>query len=509
MDDVVHGNAAKDALTQRGDNLVAVFEGSADQSAQCAAVFFGDDDVVRDVDETAGQVTGVGRLQGGVGQTLAGTVRRDEVFEHRHALLEVRENRVFDDLRTFGSGFLRLGHQTTHTGQLGNLVGRTTGARVKHHEDGVETLVGLGHLLHEGLLQVGVDVCPRIDDLVITLVVGDETHVIVHRDLLNLLVTALDDVYFLFRDDDVVQVERQTALVGHAVAEVLDTVEEFAGTGHADRLDDAGNNVAQGLLRYNRIDKAHFGRHDLIDYDTPDRGLDNTLHLGAVLVDVIDQHLYRSVNLHPVLVECDDSLLWAIEREALALRAGTELGDVIQAEHHVLRRHRDGRAIGRIEDVVALEHKHLRLEDGLVAQRQVDSHLVAVEVGVERRTCQRVELDGLAFDELGLEGLDTETVKRRGTVEKHRVAFHHVFKDVPDDGFATIDNLLGALDRLDDAALYELADDEGLVELSGHQLRQTALAHLQFGTDHDDRTGRIVDTLTQKVLAETSLLAFQ
>ena len=82
----------------------------------------------------------------------------------------------------------------------------------EHHEDGIETLVGFGHLLHEGLFQVGVHVGPRIDDLVVTLVVGDETHVVVHRNLVNFLITVLYDALFLGRDDDIVEVEGQTAL---------------------------------------------------------------------------------------------------------------------------------------------------------------------------------------------------------------------------------------------------------------------------------------------------------
>ena len=44
-------------------------------------------------------------------------------------------------------------------------------------------------------------------------------------------------------------------------------------------------------------------------------------------------------------------------------------------------------------------------------QRQVDGHLVAVEVGVERGADQGVDLDGLALDQLGLEGLDAEAVR--------------------------------------------------------------------------------------------------
>jgi hypothetical protein len=42
----------------------------------------------------------------------------------------------------------------------------------------------------------------------------------------------------------------------------------------------------------------------------------------------------------------------------------------------------------------------------------VDGHLVAVEVGVERRADQRVQLDRLAFDQDRLEGLDAQAVQR-------------------------------------------------------------------------------------------------
>ena len=158
---------------------------------------------------------------------------------------------------------------------------------------------------------------------------------------------------------------------------------------------------------------------------------------------------------------------------------------------------------------MALEHEQLRLEDCLVGQREVDSHLVAVEVGIERRTCQRVQLDGLTLDELRLERLDTQTVKRRSTVEEHGMALHDVLEDVPDDGLAAVDNLLGRLHGLDDAALDELADDERLVELGSHELRQTALVHVELRTDDDNRTGGVVDTLTEQVLTEAALLTLQ
>ena len=49
---------------------------------------------------------------------------------------------------------------------------------------------------HQDVRQLGVYVCPDVDHLVVTLVVGDETHVIVVDYLLHLFVTsdALTDI---------------------------------------------------------------------------------------------------------------------------------------------------------------------------------------------------------------------------------------------------------------------------------------------------------------------------
>jgi len=47
------------------------------------------DDVLRDVDQTTGEVARVGSSQSGVRQALAGAVRRDEVLEDGEALAVV------------------------------------------------------------------------------------------------------------------------------------------------------------------------------------------------------------------------------------------------------------------------------------------------------------------------------------------------------------------------------------------------------------------------------------
>ena len=59
-------------------------------------------------------------------------------------------------------------------------------------------------------------------------------------------------------------------------------------------------------------------------------------------------------------------------------------------------------------------------------------HLVAVEVGIEGGAGQRMELDRLAVDQHGLEGLHAQPVQRGRAVEKHRMVVDHVGQDVAD-----------------------------------------------------------------------------
>ena len=197
------------------------------------------------------------------------------------------------------------------------------------------------------------------------------------------------------------------------------------------------------------------------------------------------------------------------ERLVLALGAGSRRGQVVDAQHHVQRRRDDRIAVRRLEQVVDAEHLLARFLLGRRRQRHVHRHLVAVEVGVEGRADERVDLDGAAFDQDRLEGLDAQAVQRRRAVEQHRVVLDDLFEDVPDLGPHALDDALGALDVVRQALLDQLAHHERLEQLERHALGQTALVQLQRRADHDDRAARVVDALAQQVLAEAALLALE
>src|SRR5881392_1236344 len=59
------------------------------------------------------------------------------------------------------------------------------------------------------------------------------------------------------------------------------------------------------------------------------------------------------------------------------------------------------------------------------------------------------------------------------------------------------------------AALFQAMINERLAQLERHLLGKTALVQLELGTDDDDRTAGVIDALSEQVLAEASLLAFE
>src|SRR5215475_10960086 len=139
----------------------------------------------------------------------------------------------------------------------------------------------------------------------------------------------------------------------------------------------------------------------------------------------------------------------------------------------------------------------------------MDRHLVAVEVRVERGTDERMNLDRLSFDEYRLEGLNTQSVEGRSAVQQDRVILDNFFKNVPHHRILAFDHFLCGLYRRAMTALLETVVDEGLEQLQRHLLRKTALMKLQFRTDDDDGTARIIHAFPEEVLAETSLLSLQ
>ena len=79
--DVFERDAAEHAIAEAFDDLAAFDQRRHLDSVQRAAIVLADDRVLRHVDQAAGQVAGVRRLERGVGEALARAVGRDEVLQ--------------------------------------------------------------------------------------------------------------------------------------------------------------------------------------------------------------------------------------------------------------------------------------------------------------------------------------------------------------------------------------------------------------------------------------------
>src|SRR4029077_9027420 len=111
--DVLRHEPAEETVGERLDRADLV--GVDEDAVLVSAVLETDDDVLRDVHETPREVAGVRGADGRVGETLAATVRRDEVLENGEALAEVRTDRQVDDPA------LRVGDEATHAADLAHL----------------------------------------------------------------------------------------------------------------------------------------------------------------------------------------------------------------------------------------------------------------------------------------------------------------------------------------------------------------------------------------------------
>src|ERR1700747_2215425 len=136
-------------------------------------------------------------------------------------------------------------------------------------------------------------------------------------------------------------------------------------------------------------------------------------------------------------------------------------------------------------------------------------HLVAVKVRVERGADQRMNANGLAFDEHRLKSLNAEAVQRGGAVQQHGMLANDVFENIPNDRLLLLDHFLGLLDGGAMPLRFKLVIDEGLEKLERHLLRQTALVELELRGDDDDRAAGVVHALAEQVLAEAALLALE
>ena len=392
---------------------------------------------------------------------------------------------------------------------------------MRHHIDGVDRLLAAGlrialdrrDALHHLLGDLLGALRPGVDDLVVLLAAGDEAVIVLLLILADEVARLVHDGVLGLRNHHVVLAEGNAGTARIGEAEAHDPVAEddrllltAVAIDHVDHVRDV-------LLGEQPVDQveADIGlpRQEIAQQHAAGGRVVDVRHRLVLLVDRAEAALDLGVQAEHLGVERVLDLGNAAEGHALARLVVHGDRQIVDAEHDVLARHDDRRAVGRVQDVVGRHHQHAGLKLGLERQRHVHGHLIAVEIGVERRADERMQLDGLALDQHRLERLNAEAMQRRRAVEQHRVLADHLIEDIPNLRLLLLDELLRLLHRGGVALGVEPRIDERLEQLERHLLRQPALMQLELRPDHDDRAARIVDALAEQVLAEAPLLSFQ
>ena len=510
-------HTTQNTLTQTFHHVTAFNQRRHQQAFLSTTVILGDDQILSHVHQTAGQVTGVRRLQGGIGQTFTGTVSGDEVLEYVQALTEVTGDRRFDD------GTIRLRHQTTHTGQLTNLCRGAPRTGIGHHKDRVEgTLLFVlavtvfhhfdAQVFHHCLGDLVVGTGPDIHHLVITLTTGYQTGSKLLLDLANLVFGRVDHGVLGIRDHHVFHTNGGTGQGGFAEAQVHQLVGKDTGFFGTQNPVAGVQQLGNRLLGHVLVDhgEAQTGGHDIPQLTATRSGISDKGTLFNATFQIT--HHFMNTHFHPgmqinLLVGQGTHHFFGVGKN-LAFTLGVYLfaADVVQTKYHVLSRADDGLTIGRRQDVVGGHHQRAGFQLGFQGQRQMHRHLVTIEVRVEGRTHQRMQLDRLTFNQYRLERLDTQTVKGRRPVQHDRVLANHFRQDIPDLGSFALDHFLGRLDGGRQTTGFQLGKDERLEQFQRHLLGQAGLVQLERRPHHDHGTTGVVHPLTQQVLTETTLL---
>ena len=114
--DLVQDRATKDLGLEIAARIGSIFLHVVNPDTKCgSAIVFAHDELLRNVVQTTGQVTRVGSTKCSVYKALTSAWRRDEVLECFETFTEV----VLDRARNHVTA--RVGHETTHTGDLTHL----------------------------------------------------------------------------------------------------------------------------------------------------------------------------------------------------------------------------------------------------------------------------------------------------------------------------------------------------------------------------------------------------
>ena len=354
-----------------------------------AAVHFPDNNILGNIHQTSGQITGVSRTQSRVGQTFSGAVGGDKALQYIQSLAEIGLN---GKLNSMSGGIC---HQTAHACQLFDLFIGTTSSGVSHHKD-VVVLVKAGQKV---MGQLVVRSLPGLDHFLVPLLFRDQTSSKVLGDSVHRSLRIGNQLRLAGRNRHIRDGNGHGRSGRVLVTNGLNVVQSHRRLGRSVYIDNLLQNLLALFLSNMEINfqkqliagdasvhKPQILGNDLIENKTANRGFDNPALYRAVRYPLLHSHLHPGVESHSAVFIGQDRLVGILKAHPFPFGPRPLLGQIIDAQNHILRRHRHRAAVGRLQQVVGGQEQEPALCLGFHGKRQMDRHLIPVKVGVKGRT---------------------------------------------------------------------------------------------------------------------------
>ena len=362
-----------------------------------AAVLLANNDVLCNVDKSTSQVTRVRGVGCGIYQTLTSTISRNKVLKRLKTLTEVCLNWKVD-------GFTgHICHQASHTSKLAKLCLRTTSSRVSHHVNWVVLCKACKHLRAEKIGALG----PCVNNLNVTLSLGEEAVLVVLVDLVNAVLCLLKKLWLMLRNNSIPDRNGQTGKRCVVETSFLDVVQDWLNISHwitVTAIVDQNTNVR---LNHLVVDVWIILWQALtVENNATNSGLKTLGSLSNVQILILttaghnaedsttiirnvcifsayaDNNLCLKIKV-TISLNSQESILKACEGKCLSICTGLLGSKVVDTKDHILRRNGQNLTRSRASEVVAGEHQNASLCLCLSRKWHMNRHLVAVEVCVE------------------------------------------------------------------------------------------------------------------------------
>ena len=375
---------------------------------------------------------------------------------------------------------------------------------------------GAEHFVSCGVTRLG----PNVNDLLVTLTMSDETTTIEFLNGIDFLVGFFKTELLSVRNDHVCDTNGATRVGSFTETESLQTVQASNRFFLTHSLEAAPDDVGDLFLTNGVVDETKLCRPDLIETHTTDGGLDERLGRiteGALLLLVVWIAITNLV-VHTSMAfrKGKFDFRWVVVNwqtleniSLLFLTKLTQVSQEVATERNVLGWSQNWLTASRAEQVVRRKHEQASFQLSFHREWHVNGHLVTIKVSIVSTANERMHTDSFAFDEFWLKGLNGKTMECRSTVQENWMSLGDFIKNVPHFRCAALNHLLGRADGVNQTHFLQATNDEWLEQDESHLLRKTALIESEIRTDNNNGTTRVIDALAEKILTETTGLAFK